>query len=73
MKNGVYQVKNHDVKAKLKQIISSRLGFRYYAFTTKKAPKHNFFVAANINANLGQADFAELSFGYVYSYKKIKK
>jgi Lipid A 3-O-deacylase (PagL) len=73
MKNGVYVVKNHDLKAKLKQIISSRLGFRYYAFTTKKAPKHNFFVAANINANLGQADFAELSFGYVYSYKSIKK
>ncbi|WP_310558552.1 acyloxyacyl hydrolase [Flavobacterium sp.] len=72
LKNGVYVVKNQNFNAKLKQIISSRLGFRYYAFDTKKAPIHNFFVAANINANLGQADFSELSFGYVYSYKSIK-
>ena len=71
--NGIYTTKKNDVKAKLKQIISSRLGFRYYAFATKKTPKHNLFVAATINANLGQADFTELSFGYVYSYKSIKK
>ncbi|MEM0576868.1 acyloxyacyl hydrolase [Flavobacterium polysaccharolyticum] len=60
-------------KAKTKQYISSRLGFRYYAITAKKAPKHNVFIAANINSNLGQADFSELSFGYVYSPKSKNK
>jgi hypothetical protein len=49
------------------------LGLRYYAITAKKAPQHNVFVAANINANLGQADFSELSFGYVYSPKSKNK
>ncbi|MGL2994609.1 acyloxyacyl hydrolase [Flavobacterium sp. TSSA_36] len=66
---GVYVAKEFGTKAKIKQYISSRLGFRYYAITANKAPKHNLFVAANINANLGQADFSELSLGYVYSPK----
>lgn len=60
-------------KAKVKQYISSRLGFRYYAITAKKAPKHNVFIAATINSNLGQADFSELSFGYVYCPKRKNK
>ncbi|MGL2986306.1 acyloxyacyl hydrolase [Flavobacterium sp. RSSA_27] len=60
-------------KAKIKQYVSSRLGLRYYAITAKKAPRHNVFIAANINANLGQADFSELSFGYVYSPKLKNK
>jgi hypothetical protein len=60
-------------KAKIKQYISSRLGLRYYAITAKKAPKHNVFIAATINSNLGQADFSELSFGYVYSPKSKNK
>ena len=60
-------------KAKIKQYISSRLGFRYYAITAKKAPKHNVFIAATINSNLGQADFSELSFGYVYCPKRKNK
>ena len=60
-------------KAKIKQYVSSRLGFRYYAITAKKAPKHNVFIAATINSNLGQADFSELSFGYVYCPKRKNK
>lgn len=59
-------------KAKIKQYISSRLGLRYYAITAKKAPKHNVFIAATINSNLGQADFSELSFGYVFCPKSTK-
>jgi len=50
----------------IKRTISSRMGLKYYLITNDKTPKHNFFVGAHINANLGQADFTELSFGYVY-------
>lgn len=59
-------------KAKIKQYVSSRLGLRYYAITAKKEPQHNVFIAANINANLGQADFSEISFGYVFCPKGKK-
>lgn len=52
----------------VKRTVSSRLGLKYYLFGTDKQPVHNFYVGAYINANLGQADFNELSFGYVYSF-----
>lgn len=52
----------------IKRTVSSRLGLKYYLFGTDKQPVHNFYVGAHINANLGQADFNELSFGYVYSF-----
>jgi len=59
---------------KIKKTITSRLGLKYYLINMDKAPKHNVFLAAHINANLGQADFSELSLGYVYSFKfKIKE
>ncbi len=51
-----------------KQAITTRLGLRYYLFSNEKAPKNNFYIGANINANLSQADFSELSFGYVHSF-----
>lgn len=53
---------------KLKRTVSSRLGLKYYVISTNKAPKHNVFLGAHINANLGQADFTELSLGYVYRF-----
>ncbi|SDQ30561.1 acyloxyacyl hydrolase [Flagellimonas zhangzhouensis] len=49
----------------IKRLVSSRMGLKYYLLDTDKAPKHNFFVGAFINANLGQADFSEFTFGYV--------
>lgn len=52
----------------IKRTVSSRMGIKYYLWTTSKAPKHNIFVGAHINANLGQADFTELSIGYVYRF-----
>ncbi len=52
----------------VKRTISSRMGLKCYAIGTDKAPKHNLFLGAHINANLGQADFTELSLGYVYSF-----
>ncbi|MDD5149150.1 MAG: acyloxyacyl hydrolase [Flavobacterium sp.] len=67
-----YYPREFGVKDKFKNVISTRLGLRYYALNTKKSPLHNLFLATNINANLGQADFSELSFGYVYSPKAAK-
>jgi hypothetical protein len=52
----------------LKRSVSSRLGLKYYFIGTDKNPRHNFYVGAHINANLGQADFNELSFGYLYNF-----
>lgn len=71
--NEGYVADKYNTKAKLKRYISSRLGLRYYAITAKKAPVHNFFVAATINANLGQADFSEVSIGYAYVPKSLNK
>ncbi|PKV52326.1 lipid A 3-O-deacylase PagL [Aquimarina sp. MAR_2010_214] len=59
----------------IKRAISSRLGVKYYLFNMHALPKNNIFLGANINANLGQADFSELSLGYVYRFnlKERKK
>lgn len=55
----------------LKKVFASRLGMKLYAFNTMNNPRNNFFIAVNINANLGQADFSELSFGVVHRFRKI--
>lgn len=52
----------------IKRTISARMGLKYYLWTTNKAPKHNIYLGAHINANLGQADFTELSLGYVLRF-----
>lgn len=57
-----------DSKYKLKKTISSRMGLNYYLFGTKEAPKNNVFVGFHINSNLGQADFTELSLGYIHNF-----
>jgi len=62
-----------DAYEKGKKIISTRLGLRYYLFTNNKAPKNNFYIGASINANLGQADFTEVSFGYIHSFNFKEK
>lgn len=66
-----YIVANHgelDWYYEIKRTVSSRLGLKYYLIGTRHTPKHNFYLGAHINANLGQADFNELSFGYLYSF-----
>lgn len=30
-------------------------------------PENNFYIGAHINSNLGQADFSEISLGYIYN------
>lgn len=54
----------------VKRTISSRMGIKYYIWGTHEFRKHNVFLGAHINANLGQADFTEFSIGYVYSFTK---
>ncbi|MBE15015.1 MAG: deacylase [Cytophagaceae bacterium] len=54
--NWYYQLKKH---------IPTRMGLKLYALNTNNNPKHNVFIGAHINANLGQADFTELTIGYV--------
>lgn len=55
-------------KFKAKNAIATRVGLKYYLIGTDKAPKHNIYAGAFINANLGQADFTELGVGYVRSF-----
>ena len=70
--NGAYETKyvlgELNSKYELKHAILARLGIKYYLFNNNNSPKSNVFIAANINANLGQADFTELSLGYVHRF-----
>ncbi|WP_025742560.1 acyloxyacyl hydrolase [Aquimarina pacifica] len=70
---GEYVLGELDWYYEVKRTISSRLGVKCYLLNTYKSPKNNFFVGASINANLGQADFSELNFGYVYRFSKKSK
>lgn len=62
-----------DSEFKKKYRISSRIALKYYLIGLEKAPKHNIYIGAFIHANLGQADFSELGFGYVHSFNYRKK
>ncbi len=66
IKNGIYQKPKLDWYYEIKKTVSSRLGLKYYLLNTNKSTKKNLFLGAFINANFGQADFSELSLGYVY-------
>lgn len=64
--NDQYYLGELDWYYEVKRTISGRMGIKYYLINTNKAPRNNIFISAHINANLGQADFSELSVGYVY-------
>ncbi len=64
--DGAFQLGELSWYYKVKKTISTRLGTKLYLINTNKAPRHNLFLGAFINANLGQADFSELTLGYVY-------
>lgn len=53
----------------IKRTISSRLGLKYYLINNDKTPKHNLYLGLHINSNLGQADFTDLSMGYVHRFE----
>lgn len=55
-------------KFNVKHILASRMGLKYYLWGTAKQPKNNIYVAFHINANGGQADFTDVSLGYVYNF-----
>lgn len=61
----------------IKRSIPTRLGLKWYLISTNKNPRDNLFLGAHLNANLGQADFTELSLGYIRRFdiksRKIKK
>lgn len=53
---------------KLKSTFATRLGLKVYAVNMNKKPKNNVYIGVHINANFGQADFSELSIGYLYRF-----
>jgi hypothetical protein len=53
----------------LKQLFNTKLGLNYYLINPKKMPRVNYFIAAYMNANFGQADFSEISAGMVYTFR----
>ena len=57
----------------LKNLISGRLGLKFYVINTVKKPNNNIYIATHINSNFGQADFTELSIGFVHNIFKNKK
>ncbi len=69
----VYILGELNSKYELKRAILARLGLKYYLFNNNDSPKSNVFIAATINANLGQADFTELSIGYVHRFQFKEK
>jgi len=58
-----------EIGAVLMKYVATRLGINAYLFNTNNLPPHNFFIGANINANLGRADFSELNIGYTHNFK----
>lgn len=59
---------DNEVKYWLKQILSPRLGLKLYLNNTANNPKNNLYVGAYINANYGQADFSEITLGFVHRF-----
>jgi hypothetical protein len=57
-----------DSKFRLKKTLSTRMGLKYYLFNTSKSPQNNLFLGFHINANGGQADFTDLSLGFVHHF-----
>lgn len=68
--NDTYYKEDLNWYYEIKRTVSSRMGIKYYLRNTNTSPKHNVFVSAHINANLGQADFSEISIGYVHQFAK---
>lgn len=53
----------------LKKLFPCRMGLKYYVIDPVKNPAGNLFLAANINANFGGADFTEFSIGFCRSVR----
>ncbi len=57
----------------LKKTFATRLGLKLYLVNTNKNPRNNIYVGGHINANFGQADFSEVSIGYLYRFGKTNQ
>ncbi len=57
-----------DTSYRLKKLIGSRMGLKYYLFGNDVPRSHNLFAGIHIVSNLGQADFSEFSLGYNYNF-----
>ena len=64
----VYRLGELDSYYEIKRLISGRFGLKYYFIGTEKKSNHDFYVGTFINSNLGQADFTEISFGYIRKF-----
>lgn len=54
---------------RLKKRVSSRLALNYYLVHSEKNARINVYLSAALNANLGQADFSELSLGMIHTLR----
>lgn len=50
----------------LKNLFNTRLGLNYYLINPYRRPKYNVKLGCHINANFGQADFSDLTLGFIY-------
>ncbi|MDN5212430.1 acyloxyacyl hydrolase [Fulvivirgaceae bacterium BMA12] len=64
-----FDVSENDTEYWLKRLFSTRMGLNFYLFNTNKLPENNVYIGAHINANFGQADFSEISLGFVRMIK----
>jgi hypothetical protein len=57
----------------LKKMLATRVGLKFYLKNTAKNPKNNIFLGVHLNANMGQADFSELTVGVVHRFSKVTR
>lgn len=63
-----YALGELDTYYQLKRLVSGRFGLKYYVFGSEKKTDHDFYIGTFINSNFGQADFTELSIGYIHKF-----
>lgn len=64
-KDGEFAYGELDWYYEVKRTVSSRMGLKLYAWPVEMDRRFNLFLGGHINANLGQADFSEVSLGLV--------
>ena len=69
----IFILAEFDETYKIKKAISGRVGLKYYLITNEKSPTNNLYLGIHIISKYGQADFTELSLGYVYRFKLKEK
>ncbi len=63
-----FQLGEFDSKYKLKKTLATRMGLKYYIFDTSREPVNNLYLGIHINANAGQAEYTDISIGYIYNF-----